>query len=543
MKYLAPYILEYIGINILQPYYLIVVPRLVMVSLSFISDIFIYKICDRNVIRPWSTLKIWSSSYVVLIFLSRTFSNSYEMALFSVLLYFVSDAMNLTDQFIKREVELLDEYKKANYAVERVRIYKKQREIPLHNYNHSPWIGAVFALGVFNRPTFMLYALVPMYFWVQRGMFMKKSRLRDFHHRLLSLIPTFSIVSFILVLTDSVFYGTIKTLAAIKTLSISNLVIAPVNFVAYNMDQANLAHHGLHPWYLHSAVNIPLLFNVMGIGGLFLMSRAIVVLTLSAWHNKPDLFNFNGLLVFSFAFPLITLSFTPHQEPRFLIPLLIPLVLLLGPFILRAEGFFGKSLRSFWYAANVVCALFFGFFHQGGIFDAQNFMHQHIQQRPVLTHTHILYVHTYMPPISLLAIPYLNTPLVNENGTKYRKTQTVFIEDLAGASLPDLMKRFTEISQDARQKLKDKKVKSEIYAVIPATLAETIENIFKHHPTFQLELIRRSYPHLSMEDPPHFSDLCTQSSNQASCRSLLPWLRNKLSQLYLNIYKLHYPLR
>ena len=107
MKFLAQNIQDSFGINILQPYYLVTIPRLVMVLLSFISDYFIYKICKINGLRPWSTLLIFSNSHIMFTFMARTFSNTYELILFTILLFLVSDSMNLTNQFIREEIELI----------------------------------------------------------------------------------------------------------------------------------------------------------------------------------------------------------------------------------------------------------------------------------------------------------------------------------------------------------------------------------------------------------------------------------------------------
>jgi phosphatidylinositol glycan class Z len=74
--------------------------------------------------------------------------------------------MKLTDRFIRREVELEQKYRKANNAMERVNIVRQQKKIPVHKYSNNYSIGALFALGVFNRPTFMLFAVVPLFFWV-----------------------------------------------------------------------------------------------------------------------------------------------------------------------------------------------------------------------------------------------------------------------------------------------------------------------------------------------------------------------------------------
>ena len=542
MKFLAQNIQDSFGINILQPYYLVTIPRLVMVLLSFISDYFIYKICKINGLRPWSTLLIFSNSHIMFTFMARTFSNTYELILFTILLFLVSDSMNLTNQFIREEIELERQYKEATYTLERIKIFKKQKKIPLHNYNHSLWIGGLFSLGIFNRPTFLLYAVIPMFFWMQRGMFLKKVRLTDFHLRMTSLLPSFFLISSLLILLDSLFYGS----SSIWKLELNKMVITPLNFIAYNMDQTNLAHHGLHPWYLHAAINVPILFNILGLGGLYLISRAVVVIVGSSWTTKPDLFNFNGLALFSFAFPLLTLSLTPHQEPRFLIPLLVPLVLLLGPFLLRREGFWAKVWRFIWYSANVLCILLFGFFHQGGIYGAQQFFHQHVHyHRPNLTSTHIIYFHTYMPPMSLLTLPDRSISIINSNGTRYRRGQSVFVEDMAGATWNDLEQRCDRLMKDARTKWQRTKVQTQVFSVAPGTLMSRMDQMFLHNPSVRWVPIRKCYPHLSMEDPPYFNDLCSvsQPNQENICQSIIPWIMNKCSQLALVVFQLEFPLR
>ena len=521
--------------DLLQPYLLVTIPRIMMTAISFLSDMFIYKICINNNTRPWSTLKIWASSHVTLVFLSRTFSNSTELVLFSALLYFVSASMKLTDRYIRREIELEVQYKKAANALERVQIAKMQKKIPVHKYNHSLWIGALFALGVFNRPTFMLYALIPMFFWMQRGMFLRKVGLSDFHDRMSSLLPTFIIMAILIVISDTLFY---------RGWSLTNVVMTPLNFIAYNMDHSNLASHGLHPWYLHSAVNIPMLFNVLGLGGLYLVSRALVVVVISPWTSKPKLFDFNGLLIFSFAVPLLTLSLTPHQEPRFLLPLLVPLVLLLGPFLLRRRGVSAKALRSFWYAGNAVCVLFFGFFHQGGIYETQHWLHRHVHhERARGTHTHLLYFHTYMPPMSLLALPHRASIIDQANGTRYQRGRTVFFEDLGGAPLEELRQRAVRLVAEAQAKYQSTKLVTEIFVVFPATLSFTVDRLLMPLPTLRWKQVHKSYPHLSMEDPPDFGDLCSKKKPSADiqCHSVLPWLKKKCNQMALVVYQLQFP--
>jgi phosphatidylinositol glycan class Z len=146
------------------------------------------------------------------------------------------------------------------------------------------------------------------------------------------------------------------------------LRVAPFNNALYNMDPANLALHGLHPRWQHLAVNGHIMFGPLwGVAlaavlawALAAASRRLVRLlgrggaaaarsrgpattaaavgppaAASSWHGSPG-----ELLTWSAAtliVPLAAISTAPHQEPRFLAPLVWPLAFI-GAYVLRGEG-------------------------------------------------------------------------------------------------------------------------------------------------------------------------------------------------------------
>jgi hypothetical protein len=65
-------------------------------------------------------------------------------------------------------------------------------------------------------------------------------------------------------------------------------------------------------------------------------------------------------------FGLILLSCAPHQEPRFLLPLIVPLVYLYG----REAVGGSRSLLTLWIVFNLACYIFFGWLHQGGLIQS-----------------------------------------------------------------------------------------------------------------------------------------------------------------------------
>jgi len=176
----------------------------------------------------------------------------------------------------------------------------------------------------------------------------------------------------------------------------------------------------------------------------------------------------------SILFAFIILSLVPHQEMRFLLPMLLPLVLLGYKGILgNDESFFW--LKVGWIAFNIVFLIFMGMFHQGGVVPViLNLSSQPLE--PGVTQ-HIVFYHTYMPPRHLFAI---------EPSSKPRHA----IYDLMGDPLAILRKTLSQIHSHYSYKPNDK-----IYVVTPATI--DLEEL-----STCLNLESRRWFHWSGENPP-----------------------------------------
>lgn len=268
----------YLNIDLKTPYYLLVIPRLFICLLSLINDYCLYKICVLYGQNFRNRLKIFASSYVVLVYCCRSFSNAFEMIFFSVLLLLVAQCMMKSDKIIYHEEFLTEKYQKATTALEKVKLFKLKTHLPVHSLNHVMLISATVVIGIFNRPTFVGFAFPPVFFWLQRGLGSKVIGFRDFHYRILMFILCGIPPALWLIAVDSSYYGYL-TMVEVESLKMSwdNWVVTPLNFVRYNLDRRNLSQHGLHPWWLHLAVNVPLLFNILGI-------LAIATLTLNMYR-------------------------------------------------------------------------------------------------------------------------------------------------------------------------------------------------------------------------------------------------------------------
>jgi hypothetical protein len=157
----------------------------------------------------------------------------------------------------------------------------------------------------------------------------------------------------------------------------------------------------------------------------------------------------------SIVLPFIILSLIPHQEMRFLLPMLVPLVLLGYKGIFGNEGFFW--LKVGWIAFNIALIIFLGLFHQGAVVPVI----LNLSSKPMEPNTtqHVIFYHTYMPPKHLFA---------TEKGKPRHH-----IIDLMGAPLTELSKQLSRIPELFSYSPKDK-----IYVVSPATVELGSKNSF-----------------------------------------------------------------
>ena len=139
----------------------------------------------------------------------------------------------------------------------------------------------------------------------------------------------------------------------------------------YNAQAANLAQHGLHPRALHAAVNAPMLFAPLlppaaaaAIAALRTLARAPSALSRTPLQ-PPSAAATAVALACCVIVPLAALSAAPHQEPRFLLPLLLPLASLGGAAALASR----RRVVAF-VAFNASLALFWGGTHQAGVLPA-----------------------------------------------------------------------------------------------------------------------------------------------------------------------------
>ncbi|NWV38089.1 PIGZ mannosyltransferase, partial [Grantiella picta] len=439
----------------INSYTLLVSPRLLFTIFSFILDYSVYRLAPFWGADPWKALVLLAGSYVTLVFYTRTFTNTLEGLLFALLMVLVSSR------------------KSSGSSAEPT---------------SSSLIGVITTAGFFNRPTFLAFALMPLLYWAGLIVDSQKSIKTLINHLLkLILCACFTAIVFI---TADTFYFTSMSLDNLYSTNKSSLIdviaqlhdkmiVTPFNFLSYNLNPHNLALHGSHPRITHFIVNGVMLFgilHILAIGAGFRMLKKYV-------HQLILVRGLPGLLVHSegspvlllfYFFPLAFLSLFSHQEPRFLIPLILPLVLF------SASPNRAVKWKLLIVLFNLLGSLLFGCLHQGGLIPCLFHLEQLIHSPASSSHPRhytLLFAHTYMPPRSLLNI---------------KKTDMhVEVIDMAGSGEETLC-------QTVQQRASDFTCSNcHIFIIIPGTVRATITKC-----GVSLKNETLIFPHLSMEDPP-----------------------------------------
>ena len=252
----------------------LVLPRSTLLLLSFGSDILFYRLirlfhARLNSKQRGIIMNYYGVAHVTLVFFTRTLSNSFEAFLSVALTYLI--LLNVTSVLEKR-----------NETNKIVKPSRKEKALVMDGQLTltSASIGLTCALGIFNRPTFPAFAVVPVLYWfltlVPSTTYSSRARL--ILGRVISVIlGAFLLTSSLLILFDSYYYN--EGFSFVIDLK-NRLIICPLNFILYNVDANNLDKHGLHPPWLHFVVNATLLFGPLHL-------CAVVWRVISAERSEP----------------------------------------------------------------------------------------------------------------------------------------------------------------------------------------------------------------------------------------------------------------
>lgn len=343
---------QFLGLELpLQIWYL---ARLALMVLSWmVTDWCLFKMLPTKQERI-KAIYFTLTSYVTLVYQSHCFSNSLETVLVVAAVYIINEFRFISSQ---------DDSQYSQWDLAKL----------------AAFFGAIVSFGVFTRITFPAFLILPSVFLLP--IFWKWKQLPFI------AAFTFLLTSYASVVLDTVVFedkGFQEVLS--DPFSFSNYIITPLNSLLYNANTANLALHGIHPYYTHIVANLP---QIIGPGLLFLFFR----FRNRYWRTTPFLAAVSGI---------VFLSVVPHQELRFLIPV-VPLLCCCFDLSLGYDEEAKKAspmsslLMFLWLVFNVALSLLMGVLHQGGVVPALTHLHD-----LKLDNTIQVWWRTYSPPTWML---------------------------------------------------------------------------------------------------------------------------------------------
>ncbi|XP_018577536.1 GPI mannosyltransferase 4-like, partial [Anoplophora glabripennis] len=241
------------------------------------------------------------------------------------------------------------------------------------------------------------------------------------------------------------------------------------------------------------------------------------------FHLLPSVRSIKCLMTLSSITPIVLLSLFQHQEPRFLIPIIIPLVYLHGPSILpEVQDVLVEALKirlvrpknkkpsyvllKVWFIINTLLMIFYGFIHQGGVYRAVEYFSQDLRDTPLTTEFHIVTSHIYSIPESFL-LQRPSSKLYKEGKSQYSISRRVFLYEEGSKEIRLILKQLQVIIEQNHNKFKGNVRKFKVYLLISSSLEDHF-NYLMGKQFLNFYLVKTFYPHLSMEAFPDFSSYC-----------------------------------
>lgn len=261
-------------------------------------------------------------------------------------------------------------------------------------------------------------------------------------------------------------------------------------------------------------------------------------------------------MTLSMIIPVSVLSIFPHQEPRFLIPIIVPLVYIHAPNIHKEPDnvimnvnesrtvttevqYHPKRnyLFNLWIVINVILTVFYGFVHQGGIFPVASHLSQLKISSPSTTF-HIITSHVYSIPESLFVQRETDRVYVRNN-TKFMASKQVFLYEEGSNDLENVLKKIRAMS------VLSNKQKTKIFLIMPRSLKHHLEFLLQstEYKNLNLKIVNSFYPHLSIEAFPDFSEYCLDVFSYFQCEkgktlSLYEYATKIVELFALDLYKI-----
>eukprot|EP01134_Creolimax_fragrantissima_P003972 CFRG3972T1 len=444
------------------PNLLLVYPRVVCLFLSLFQERILASLCRSINADPWPILLTSALSHVVWVFHTRTFSNSVESFLVSVGIWLIIRTREKAYNTPRRSSALTD--------------------IAL---------GLTIAIGVFNRFTYMIFTIPLAIAWIYInihssstcGSSISMAVLRTFITGVIRVVLPSVCLCLVLVAIDTAYY-----------IGPSKLTEIAISMNKYTVDSSDQFRYFLRVYVLPCIIQLADDMQEMGVR----VDTSGVGEVSARWGVGP------------------------HQEARFLMPLLTPMLMLTPT---RAFADMKWAIPSF-LLFNCLLGGFFAYVHQAGVVPSLLFLHDDVISRSIegcLAFT-IVYFHTYMPPRFLLLneqFDSLNITMIDLGGEDVDKLLNT-VDSWSQENYP-LEDKYTgdnahthretvlhpnpeELTTGFSTLLPNINVEQcrTIYVVLPGSMAGTISAMLERT-SVSFTSIASFFPHWSGEEPPRFS--------------------------------------
>jgi len=341
--------------------------RLYFLALTFIIDISMYNIRSLQYRDPYPPLLIYASSYLILTFFQRPFSNTFEELLLVFCLWTFLACVP------PRQINLRERKIKGSGASRRA-----IGNIQLNGFR-AFLLGFFFILGAFTRLTFVVY-FMPILFAYLYMCYNRQApnSITRFINRMYEIMPLalgIVVSAAIFIIADSLYFGTLNIIYDDKyVVTLENLMevlnapekIASVRFTGYLIITPinNLMKHLseiAEPNCMHLLVNMPILFGPLYFLGIYYCIQALSKATV----KSRDIYK--TVSVYCILMGLVGLTIIPQPETKYLESLGSFMALALAD---KISNFIGKEKYIFftiYIIFNVTLTLEHIIIHHGGI--------------------------------------------------------------------------------------------------------------------------------------------------------------------------------
>lgn len=556
------------GPQILSTYTLLVAPRLVMLVMSTFTDVVVYKQAKlHKSLDVDFVMFLHTSSYIALVHYTRILTNTVEAFLFMLLVYIVQ-------KDIKRIERIFRKYPRSKLT----RTTRHEHPaafgpIDWYDVENVFTLATVMVVGFFNRPTFLFFAFMPLSHWLLDGNY--PQTFKDWKLALpflfagVKLLVRYAMPAMaVIIMWDSLYYSNpvnweihaysysallpeiTKMVVQPVTGFLNFFTVTPYNFLRYNLKHENLAQHGLHPYHTHFFANQLMLFGPLIIVLYVALIRALYRYLRYGVHIGGHFKDLKPFL-YAYIFSLLLFSVFPHQESRFIIPLLHPIIMIYA--FLTFGNVSRWKFKMCWIIFNFLGCLFYGTLHQGGVVSSVQLVHQWAKELPKDATMHVIYSHTYMPPKHLFMIAkppepekprkkrpkateelrkkhmdIFNNFFLNNQSALYIPYAKLKVYDLKGQPMTEVENLLDTISKSLVSS------KDKILVIAPATYEQELCDNSRH---YQYLYVDRIAWHLSMENPPIPVSRVEVQSLCSCLHEPCPHIRSLEFQMSLNVYE------